>query len=125
MKQKYAFAVSVKTAYLEDQSKPDESRYAFSYTVTITNVGSIAAQLISRHWVIKNDLGEIQEVKGLGVIGAQPLLEPSESFEYTSGTVLTTPNGEMKGSYQLVAADGTWFEAVIEPFKLIQPRVLH
>lgn len=125
MKQKYAFAVSVKTAYLEDQSKPDESRYAFSYTVTITNVGSIAAQLISRHWVIKNDLGEIQEVKGLGVIGAQPLLEPSESFEYTSGTVLTTPNGEMKGTYQLVAADGTWFEAVIEPFKLIQPRVLH
>lgn len=125
MKQKYAFAVSVKTAYLEDQSKPDESRYAFSYTVTITNVGSIAAQLISRHWVIKNDLGEIQEVKGLGVIGAQPLLEPNESFEYTSGTVLTTPNGEMKGSYQLVAADGTWFEAVIEPFKLIQPRVLH
>ncbi|MGV3582018.1 MAG: Co2+/Mg2+ efflux protein ApaG [Methylophilus sp.] len=125
MKQKYAFAVSVKTAYLEDQSKPDESRYAFSYTVNITNVGSIAAQLISRHWVIKNDLGEIQEVKGLGVIGAQPLLEPSESFEYTSGTVLTTPNGEMKGTYQLVAADGTWFEAVIEPFKLIQPRVLH
>ncbi|MGZ8269713.1 MAG: Co2+/Mg2+ efflux protein ApaG [Methylophilus sp.] len=125
MKQKYAFAVSVKTAYLEDQSKPDESRYAFSYTVTITNTGSIAAQLISRHWVIKNDLGEIQEVKGLGVIGAQPLLEPSESFEYTSGTVLTTPNGEMKGTYQLVAADGTWFEAVIEPFKLIQPRVLH
>lgn len=125
MKQKYAFAVSVKTAYLEDQSKPDDSRYAFSYTVTITNVGSIAAQLISRHWVIKNDLGEIQEVKGLGVIGAQPLLEPNESFEYTSGTVLTTPNGEMKGSYQLVAADGTWFEAVIEPFKLIQPRVLH
>jgi ApaG protein len=125
VKQKYAFAVSVKTAYLEDQSKPDESRYAFSYTVTITNVGSIAAQLISRHWVIKNDLGEIQEVKGLGVIGAQPLLEPSESFEYTSGTVLTTPNGEMKGTYQLVAADGTWFEAVIEPFKLIQPRVLH
>ena len=125
MKQKYAFAVSVKTAYLEDQSKPDESRYAFSYTVTITNIGSIAAQLISRHWVIKNDLGEIQEVKGLGVIGAQPLLEPSESFEYTSGTVLTTPNGEMKGTYQLVAADGTWFEAVIEPFKLIQPRVLH
>jgi ApaG protein len=125
VKQKYAFAVSVKTAYLEDQSKPDESRYAFSYTVTITNVGTIAAQLISRHWVIKNDLGEIQEVKGLGVIGAQPLLEPSESFEYTSGTVLTTPNGEMKGTYQLVAADGTWFEAVIEPFKLIQPRVLH
>lgn len=125
MKQKYAFAVSVKTAYLEDQSKPDESRYAFSYTVTITNVGSIAAQLISRHWVIKNDLGEIQEVKGLGVIGAQPLLDTNESFDYTSGTVLTTPNGEMKGTYQLVAADGTWFEAVIEPFKLIQPRVLH
>jgi ApaG protein len=125
VKQKYAFAVTVKTAYLEDQSKPDESRYAFSYTVTITNVGSIAAQLISRHWVIKNDLGEIQEVKGLGVIGAQPLLDANESFDYTSGTVLTTPNGEMKGTYQLVAADGTWFEAVIEPFKLIQPRVLH
>lgn len=125
MKKTYAFAVSVKTVYLEDQSKPDESRYAFSYTVTITNIGNIAAQLISRHWIIKNDLQETHEVKGLGVIGAQPLLEPKESFEYTSGTILTTPNGEMKGTYQIVATDGTWFEAMIEPFTLHQPRVLH
>jgi ApaG protein len=125
MTKKYAVAISVKTAFLEDQTKPDESRFAFSYTVTITNVGSIAAQLISRHWIIKNDLNEIQEVKGLGVIGAQPLLQPNESFEYTSGTVLTTHSGEMKGTYQMVAADGTLFEAVIEPFRLTQPRVLH
>jgi ApaG protein len=125
VKQKYAFTVSVKTAYLADQSNPDESRFAFSYTVTITNVGETSAQLISRHWIIKNDLQETQEVKGLGVIGAQPLLAPKESFEYTSGTVLTTSSGEMRGSYQVVAEDGTWFEVDIAPFVLYQPRVLH
>ncbi|HAF01399.1 MAG TPA: Co2+/Mg2+ efflux protein ApaG [Methylophilaceae bacterium] len=124
-KQPYAFSVSVKTQYLADQSNPDEARYAFAYTVTITNIGSVAAQLISRHWIITNENQETHEVKGLGVIGAQPLLEPDQQFEYTSGTVFTTANGEMRGSYQLVAADGTWFEANIEPFVLKQPRTLH
>jgi len=117
--------VSVKTQYLAEQSNPDEGHYAFAYTVTITNIGSVAAQLISRHWIITNENQEVHEVKGLGVIGAQPLIEPDQQFEYTSGTVLTTSSGEMRGSYQLVAEDGTWFEAIIEPFVLKQPRVLH
>lgn len=121
----YAFSVSVETAYLPDQSNAEESRYAFAYTVTITNVGNVAAQLISRHWVITDANSTIQEVKGLGVIGAQPLLKPNERFEYTSGTILNTQQGEMRGSYLLVAVDGTQFEAVIEPFVLSQPRVLH
>lgn len=121
----YAFSVSVKTAYLPDQSSVEESRFAFAYTVTITNVGNIAAQLISRHWVITDGNSEVQEVKGLGVIGAQPLLKPNERFEYTSGTMLSTQEGEMRGSYFLVAVDGAQFEAVIEPFVLSQPRVLH
>jgi ApaG protein len=121
----YAFSVSVKANYLADQSNPNQSRYVYSYTVTIKNVGKIAAQLISRHWIITNANQEVQEVKGLGVIGEQPLLEPNQQFEYTSGTVLTTLSGEMRGSYQLVAVDGTWFEAVIPTFTLDEPRVLH
>lgn len=123
--QKYAFFVSVKSAYLADQSDPVEKRFAFAYAVTITNVGEIAAQLISRHWVITDDNGVINEVKGLGVIGAQPLLQTNEQFEYTSGTVLQTSTGTMHGSYQLVAIDGTQFDAVIAPFTLAVPRVLH
>jgi ApaG protein len=121
----YAIEVRVKTAYLEDQSSPDEFRFAFSYTVTMTNVGEVAAQLISRHWIISDADGKISEVKGLGVVGAQPLLQPQEKFEYTSGTVLNTSNGEMRGSYFFVAVDGTQFEAEIPLFILTQPRVLH
>jgi ApaG protein len=124
-KQKYAFTVSVKTAYLQDQSSIEDNRYAFSYTITITNIGNIAAQLISRHWIITDANGEMSEVKGLGVIGLQPLLQPNEDFEYTSGTVLDTSAGSMHGTYQLVAVDGTQFEAVIAPFTLAAPRVLH
>jgi ApaG protein len=124
-KQKYAFSVSVKTAYLQDQSSIEDNRYAFSYTITITNIGDIAAQLISRHWIIADANGEVNEVKGLGVIGLQPLLQPNENFEYTSGTVLDTSAGSMHGTYQLVAVDGTQFEAVIAPFTLAAPRVLH
>jgi len=93
--------------------------------VTITNTGTVAAQLISRHWIITNANNEVHEVKGLGVIGEQPLLEPNAQFEYTSGTLLTTASGEMHGTYQMVAEDGTLFEAVIEPFQLYQQRVLH
>jgi ApaG protein len=124
-KQKYAFSVSVKTAYLQDQSSIEDNRYAFSYTITITNTGDIAAQLISRHWIITDANGEVNEVKGLGVIGLQPLLQPNEDFEYTSGTVLDTSAGSMHGTYQLVAVDGTQFETVIAPFTLAAPRVLH
>jgi ApaG protein len=117
--------VKVKTTFLADQSNPDESKFAFAYTVTITNTGSVPAQLISRHWIITNAHQESQEVKGLGVIGEQPLLAPNEHYEYTSGTLITTATGEMRGSYQMVAEDGTLFEAIIEPFPLYQHRVLH
>ena len=122
---RYACNVKVKTTYLAEQSQPDEAKFAFAYTVTITNIGSVAAQLISRHWIITNANNEVHEVKGLGVVGEQPLLEPNAQFEYTSGTLITTPTGEMRGSYQMVAEDGTLFEAVIEPFSLYQHRVLH
>ena len=123
--QKYAFSVSVKTEYLADQSDADESKYAFAYHISITNTGTVAAQLISRHWVITDGDGVINEVRGLGVVGAQPLLQPNEQFQYSSGTLLNTSAGSMRGTYQIVAVDGTQFEAVIEPFTLVVPRVLH
>jgi len=121
----YAFSVSVKTEYLADQSDAEEDRYAFAYHITITNTGAVAAQLISRHWIITDDNGEINEVRGLGVVGAQPLLQPDEQFQYSSGTLLNTSAGTMRGTYQIVAVDGTQFEALIEPFTLAVPRVLH
>jgi len=122
---KYVFSVSVLSAYLPDQSSPDDNQYAFSYTVTIRNMGSVAAQLISRHWIITDANNQVHEVKGLGVVGAQPLLQPNQQFEYTSGSVLATPVGSMRGSYQIVAEDGTLFNAVIEPFTLAVPKVLN
>jgi len=122
---KYAFSVSVETAYLQDQSNPDDNKYAFAYTVTIRNVGSIAAQLISRHWIITDANNHVQEVKGLGVIGAQPLLQPNQQYEYTSGTLLATPVGSMRGTYKIVAEDGTMFDAVIESFTLAVPKMLN
>lgn len=125
MADQYQFSISVEAAYLPSQSSEEDNRYAFSYTITITNTGSVAAQLISRHWVITDADNHVDEVKGLGVIGAQPLLEPNEQFEYTSGTVLNTSAGSMQGTYQVVAVDGTQFEAVISPFTLAAPRVLH
>jgi ApaG protein len=121
----YLFSVYVETAYLKDQSSEEDERYVFSYTVTITNTGSVAAQLISRHWIITDADNKVSEVKGLGVIGEQPLLQPNEQFTYTSGTVLDTAVGKMHGSYQIVAVDGTPFEATIPPFTLAAPRVLH
>jgi ApaG protein len=122
---KYAFSVSVETAYLQDQSSPEDNKYAFAYTVTISNVGNIAAQLISRHWIITDANNNVQEVKGLGVIGAQPLLQPNQQFEYTSGTLLATPVGSMRGTYKIVAEDGTLFDAVIESFTLAVPKMLN
>lgn len=122
---RYEFAVSVETAFIAEQSDEALNRYVFSYTITIRNVGSIAAQLISRHWIIKDATDHVQEVRGLGVIGEQPFLRPGEQFQYTSGCVLATPVGSMEGSYQLVAEDGTQFDSPIPVFSLSMPRVLH
>jgi ApaG protein len=122
---KYHISVSVNTIYLEDQSDPSSDRYVFAYTVTIANAGNVAAQLISRHWIITDAENVTQEVKGLGVVGEQPLLRPGESFEYTSGTAMATPVGTMRGSYQMVAEDGNKFDAEIPLFTLSMPRVLH
>lgn len=121
----YECTVTVETEFLPDQSDVERNRYAFAYHVKIINTGNVAAQLISRHWIIKEVNGEQQEVKGLGVVGAQPLLNPNQRFEYTSGTVLNSPIGEMHGTYQMVADDGTQFDAIVQPFALKMPRVLH
>ena len=118
-------AVSAATQYLPEQSDEASGRYVFAYTITLRNAGSVAAQLISRHWIITDAQGLVQEVRGLGVVGAQPLLEPGESFEYTSGASIATPVGTMRGSYKMLAADGTRFEAPIPEFTLSVPRVLH
>lgn len=122
---RYEFTVAVETAFVPEQSDIEQNRYVFSYTITITNTGSMSAQLISRHWVITDAHDSVQEVRGLGVVGVQPLLKPGEHFQYTSGSVLSTPVGTMHGSYQLVAEDGTQFEAKIASFTLSMPRVLH
>ena len=121
----YTIEVSAVTQYLADQSDEAAGRFVFAYTITLHNTGSVAAQLISRHWIITDAQGLVQEVRGLGVVGAQPLLEPGEKFEYTSGASIATAVGTMKGSYQMVATDGTRFEAPIPEFTLSVPRVLH
>jgi ApaG protein len=122
---KYQISISVNTAYLAEQSDPAADRYVFSYTISIANTGTVAAQLISRHWIITDADSVTQEVKGLGVVGEQPLLRPGESFEYTSGTAMATPVGTMHGTYQMVAEDGNKFDAEIPQFTLSMPRVLH
>jgi ApaG protein len=122
---KYEISVSAQTQYLADQSEPESGRYVFAYTITISNTGNIPSQLISRHWIITDAESHVQEVRGLGVVGHQPLLKPGERFEYTSGCALTTPVGTMRGSYQMVAEDGTQFEAPVAEFSLAIPRVLH
>ncbi len=121
----YECTVTVEAEFLSDQSDVEHNRYAFSYHVKIVNTGNVAAQLISRHWIINEVNGDEQEVRGLGVVGEQPLLNPGQSFEYSSGTVLNTPVGKMHGSYQMVADDGTQFDAVVPTFVLNMPRVLH
>ncbi len=122
---KYHISVNVNTTYLADQSDPSSDRYVFAYTITIANTGTVSAQLISRHWIITDAENVTQEVKGLGVVGEQPLLRPGESFEYTSGTAMATPVGTMYGTYQMVAEDGNKFDAEIPVFTLSMPRVLH
>jgi ApaG protein len=115
---KYQCSCDVVPHYLPEQSAPDNEVYGFAYTVTITNTGEVAAQLISRHWVISDARGHTEEVKGLGVVGHQPLLKPGESFQYSSGSRLRTPSGTMHGSYFFVAEDGERFEAAIPMFVL-------
>ena len=122
---KYEIAVKVHTAYLPEQSDEALDRYVFAYTIILANTGTVAAQLISRHWIIADGGGGVQEVRGLGVVGEQPLLKPGDSFEYTSGTAISTPVGSMKGSYQMVAEDGLRFDAPIPEFILSVPRILH
>jgi ApaG protein len=121
----YTIDVSAATEYLADQSDEAAGRFVFSYTITLRNTGSVAAKLISRHWIITDSQGLVQEVRGLGVVGNQPVLDPGESFEYTSGAAIGTSVGTMKGSYQMLATDGTRFEAAIPEFTLSVPRVLH
>lgn len=128
----YQFSCHVVTHHLSEQSSPGQQIFAFAYTITIRNTGTIAAQLISRHWVIRDANGQTEEVKGLGVVGRQPLLKPGEAFEYSSGTRLRTPSGVMHGSYFCVAEDGERFEVEVPLFVLQaevdgQPagRVLH
>jgi len=123
--EKHRIKVSVQAAYLPGQSVPEQNRYVFAYTITITNTGNTPAKLLTRHWVITDANSQTREVRGEGVVGEQPLLPPGASFEYTSGTVLETPVGTMHGSYQMVADDGTRFDAEIPSFTLSIPRTLH
>jgi ApaG protein len=122
---KYDITVAARTAFIPDQSDVNNGRYVFAYTITITNTGSLPAQLVSRHWIITDSNNQVQEVRGLGVVGEQPTLRPNESFQYTSGTAIATPVGTMRGTYQMVAEDGMQFDASIPEFTLSMPRVLH
>lgn len=121
----HAVSVSAHSTYLAEQSDPARSRFVFAYTVTIENTGRVTAQLISRHWIISDALGKVQEVRGEGVVGQQPVLAPGAVFEYSSGAVLETPLGKMEGSYQMIGEDGLPFEALIEAFRLSVPNVLN
>src|SRR6202163_653294 len=121
----YDITVVARAAYVEDQSDPSRNHYMFGYTITVTSPGGIRAQLVSRHWIITDANNKVVEVKGLGVVGQQPLLKPGESFEYTSGTHLETAVGTMRGAYQMVAEDRKQFDAPIPPCTLSVPRILH
>lgn len=121
----YALEISVATQFLDEQSDPDGDRYVFAYTIRIRNLGRLPAQLLDRHWVITDGNGKVEEVRGEGVVGEQPRLEPGEAFTYTSGAVLETAVGSMQGSYHMSGDDGTEFEAPIPAFTLAVPRTLH
>ncbi len=125
MDSNYEIRIEVVTNYVVDQSEPDIGRYVFAYTITIENLGDLPARLLSRHWVITDANGKVQEVTGDGVVGEQPHLHPGEIFRYSSGAVLETPVGAMQGSYRMEADNGTNFEAPIPPFTLAVPGVLH
>jgi len=124
-KNPYEIIVQVQTRFLLDQSAPESDRYVFSYTIRIANAGTIAARLVSRHWIITDANGKVEEVRGDGVVGEQPWLRPGQDFHYTSGAVLETPVGTMRGSYHMLADDGTAFDAAIPQFTLSVPRTVH
>jgi ApaG protein len=121
----YHIQVSVQVRYLADQSDETDNRHVFAYTITLTNEGEHAVQLLSRHWIINDANSHVQEVKGKGVVGEQPIIKPGQSFEYTSGTVLATQVGTMSGSYLMQVVDGEEFSVPIPQFVLSVPRVLH
>ena len=122
---RYNVDVNVETHFLEGESDIPNQRYVFAYTITIKNSGNIGVQLLSRHWIIVDSNEKVQEIHGEGVVGEQPFLRPGESFQYTSGTLIETPVGTMRGSYQMLAEDGSPFDAKIMEFALVAPRVLH
>jgi len=122
---KYDITVTTRTTYVPGQSDTERGRYVFAYTITLKNTGTVAAQLISRHWIITDANNQVQEVRGLGVVGEQPKLAPEQTFEYTSGTAIATPVGTMRGTYQMIGDDGSEFEAPIPEFTLSIPRILH
>ncbi len=121
----YDMTITTEAVYLPDQSDESADRYVFAYRIRITNTGTVAARLISRHWIITDAHQQRQEVRGDGVVGEQPHLQPGDSFEYTSGTSIATPVGTMRGSYRMLADDGTGFDAAIAEFTLSIPRTLH
>jgi ApaG protein len=125
IKSEHDTRVEVETSYIPEQSEPAQNRYVFSYTITIRNFGKIPARLLSRHWVITDANGKVDEVRGEGVVGEQPHLKPGEGFRYTSGTVIETPIGSMQGSYHMLADDGSEFDAPIKAFSLSVPHALH
>ncbi|MCG6941546.1 MAG: Co2+/Mg2+ efflux protein ApaG [Thiohalocapsa sp.] len=123
--ERYRIEVSAVSDYIAEQSAPEDGRYVFAYTITIRNTGEIPAKLLNRHWIVTDADGKVQEVRGAGVVGEQPHLQPGESFRYTSGTQLATPLGSMHGSYDMLADDGTRFDAEIAPFSLGDRGRLH
>jgi ApaG protein len=123
--EKYNIRVTADTVYVEEQSNPDAERFVFAYTITIENSGSITAQLLNRHWVITDASGKVQEVRGEGVVGEQPVLPPGAAFRYTSAAMIETPVGSMHGTYEMLADDGLRFDAEIPAFNLSMPNVLH
>jgi ApaG protein len=122
---RYEITVAPKVTFLADQSDPEKNHFVFAYTITVTNTGDVTAQLVSRHWIITDAEHRVQEVKGQGVVGKQPVLRPGESFEYTSGASIPTAVGTMRGSYHMVAEDGLAFDVPIPAFTLSIPRTLH
>ncbi len=121
----YNIEIAVETSFVDEQSEPDEDRFVFAYTITIRNKGTVAARLLTRHWIITDANGHVQEVRGEGVVGEQPHLQPGEGFRYTSAAMIETPVGSMHGSYQMVADDGFHFKAKIPAFSLSIPHTLH
>jgi ApaG protein len=116
--------VEVETSYVDEQSDPNERRYVFSYTITIRNEGAVPARLLTRHWIITDANGKVQEVRGDGVVGEQPHLKPGQGFRYSSGAVLETPVGAMQGSYEMIDDEGQRFDAPIQPFRLAMPGIV-